>query len=303
MRRIEEGYCTVFNPFNRNQVSYVSLKPRDVDVIVFWTKNAQKLLPDLKKLTDLGYRYYFQYTINGYPGELEKNTPELDDAINTFQELSQLIGYEKVIWRYDPVIISNITDYAFHKENFHYIARCLRGSTKRVVISVVDHYRKAIYNFKKLKKQGIEINLEPLGPEFDDLMRSMAATARENGMEIFSCAEEFDLSKYGIQPGKCIDDRLIKHVFGIDVTSQKDKSQRKECGCVQSKDIGIYDTCLHGCAYCYAGTNNAAQNNYQGHFPDSPSLLGRYHAAEPEEAPSGSKGVQMKFDFECGDDK
>ena len=103
MNRIRAGYCTMVNPYNRNQVSYVSLQPEDVDVIVFWTKNPLPLIHHLKELDDRGFRYYFQYTLTGYPVSIEPNVPGIDKEIDTFKKLSGLIGPAKVIWRYDPI--------------------------------------------------------------------------------------------------------------------------------------------------------------------------------------------------------
>lgn len=277
IERIRAGYCTVTNPFNRNQVTKVSLRPDDVDVLVFWTKNPRPLMPYLEELEGRGYRYYFQYTLNGYPAELEPYVPSLETRIQTFTELAGKIGPEKLIWRYDPIILSNITGYAFHKKAFELIAQALQANSKRVVISIVDSYRKASTHFKQLAKQGVHITEEQkFDPTcFDDLILALVDSAKQYGLDIMSCAETFDLRPLGVLPGKCIDGDYIKKLFGIDVTPTKDKNQRRECGCVQSKDIGVYDTCLHGCAYCYAGTLRSSLKNCQNHEPHSPSLIGR----------------------------
>ncbi len=276
MKRIREGYCTVFNPFNRNQVTNVSLKPNEVDVLVFWTKNPQPFLPYLEELDSLGYRYYFQYTLNGYPIELEPHLPDLRSRIQTFKSLAEIIGPDRVIWRYDPIIVSNMTGYDYHKRVFQEIAEGLKGSTKRVVISLVDSYRKAASQFKRLAKEGVHIAEGIDSVYLEDLMRTLVRISSKNGFEIFSCAETIDLSPFGVLPGKCIDDQYIKRVFGVNVISTKDKSQRLECGCVQSKDVGVYATCLHGCRYCYAGTIQTGLKNYKEHEPDSSSLIGHY---------------------------
>lgn len=281
INRINEGYCTVVNPFNRNQVSYVSLQPEDVDVIVFWTKNANPLLPYLSMLERKGFKYYFQYTINGYQREFEKHVPGLEQTIKTFAQVSEKLGPEKIIWRYDPICISNITDYEYHRNQFCHIAKELKNITKHVVISVVDEYKKAIANFKRLRNNGIIVKTDIKGDKFDQLMRQFVDIVKENNMEIYSCAEVLDLAPYGISAGKCIDHEYIKRVFNIDVSPLKDKSQRLECGCIQSKDIGAYDTCLHGCSYCYAGTINTGLNNKNLHDVHSPSIIGRYDAPKP----------------------
>lgn len=273
MQRIRDGYCTVFNPFNRKQVTKVSLLPNDAEVLVFWTKNPQPLIPYLKELDDRGFRYFFQYTLNGYPPELEPKVPELKDRLETFLKLAELIGPEKIIWRYDPIVLSTITGHDYHQAMFEKIARTLKGSTQRVVISFVDSYRKATFQFKQLAKQGIfieeEMNLEAL----EDFVRNLVSISKENGLELQSCAEKLDLTSWGVWPGKCIDPQYLKRVFGIDVNLKKDKNQRRECGCVQSKDIGAYETCLHGCRYCYAGTLQVGLRNHGRHDVDSPSLI------------------------------
>ncbi len=281
MNRIRAAYCTVVNPYNRKQVSYVSLQPEDLDVIVFWTKNPEPLLKHLKELDDRGYRYYFQYTLNGYPRTIEPNLPGIEKEIQTFKRLAGLIGPDKVIWRYDPIIISNTTGMDYHKKQIHHIARELEGSTKRLVVSSVDEYRKARANFDRLENQALFVKRQVTEPDVQELIKYIVALARNRKMEAFSCAEILNLSPFGLVPGKCIDDCYIKKVFGINVISEKDKSQRLECGCVTSKDIGAYDSCLHGCQYCYAGTLAAARRNKSNHFPDSPSILGKYEVQNP----------------------
>jgi len=276
MRRIREQYCTVVNPFNKNQVSFVSLRPEDVDALIFWTKNGKPLLSRLHELDELGYRYYFQYTITGYEKKIEPNVPELEECIETFLALADRIGPQKMIWRYDPVIFSNQTDVSYHQERFGYILERLQSATQRVVISLVDDYRKASFNFRRLKAQGVEVKIGQAGTPLQYLCTYMNQRAAAENIPIFSCAETMDLSSFGILPGKCIDDNLICELFGIRTTTEKDKSQRKECGCVKSKDIGFYDTCLHGCAYCYAGTVESGIRNHGRHETDSPSLIGRF---------------------------
>jgi DNA repair photolyase len=274
MNRIREGYCTVVNPYNRKQVSRISLEPKDIDIIVFVTKNPRPLLPYLAELDSMGYRYYFHFTLNGYPRAFEPYVPELKKSIQTFQELASTIGAEKVIWRYDPIIISNITGYEYHKARFNEIAQSLQGSTHRVIISIVDSYRKAVPQYKQLAKQDVYIQEELSSIYLEDLIRNLVQISIRNNLDIYSCSEKLDLRSYGVSPGKCIDDEYIQKIFGISVKKKKDKTQRLECGCIESRDIGIYNTCLHGCAYCYAGTYEGGRRNIQNHCPDSPSLLG-----------------------------
>lgn len=278
MNRTRAGYCTAVNPFNRRQVTRVSLRPEDVEVIVFWTKNPEPLIKHLRELDDRGFRYYFQYTLTGYPQALEPQVPELKKGISTFKKLADRIGPEKVIWRYDPIVISNITDTNYHKKQIDHIARELEGFTHRLVISIVDEYRKTKINFDQQERRSINIERQISEDQVRDIIEFAVDRTKRSKMEAFSCAEILNLKPFGLMPGKCIDDHYIKRVFGIDVTSEKDKSQRSECGCVHSKDIGAYDTCLHGCLYCYAGTLSAAKKNQTNHFPDSPSIIGLNNA-------------------------
>lgn len=301
MNRIRAGYCAVPNPFNRKQVSYVSLKPEDVDVFVFWTRNPNPLIPYLDELDQLGYRYYFQYTVLGYPRIIDHKSPSLYSSIKTFRKLSRKIGSNRVIWRYDPIVFSQNTGVQYHIERYQKIAQELDGYTFRSVISVVDVYAKAKKRLRDLKDQGVEIvdyDGKP-SPRFDDLMRSMIETAKSHHMEIVSCAERLDLAAYGIQAGKCVDDVYIYNTFGIQVGHKKDPAQREECGCVVSKDIGMYDSCLYGCQYCYATQSfDRAKENYKTHNPQSPSLVGWYDATLSKI--SGQDIIQLKF---FGDDK
>ena len=261
LRRIEEQCCSVANPFNPRQVARVSLAPADVDAIVFWTKDARPLIAHLDQLNRLGYRYYFQYTVNGYGELFEPHVPPLYDCIDAFCELAAKIGPDKVIWRYDPIVVSNKTDVNYHKERFAGILDKLRSSTRRVVVSFVDDYRKAASQFRQLAHEGVEVRLTPRPDEVAELAGFIGQYAAVHGIETFSCAETFDLQPFGIKRGKCIDDTLLEKLFGIRVSPAKDRSQRPECGCVVAKDIGVYGTCRHGCRYCYAGGLNPRQPN------------------------------------------
>ena len=218
---------------------------------MFWTRNPRPLMPYLDELDSRGYRYYFQFTILGYPREIDPKSPAATTAVEAFCELAERLGPKRVIWRYDPIVFTGITPPAFHQENFQRLAESLRGHTCRVVVSIVDMYRKIEARLKKLEGTPAAVASCNAG-DFGPLMRGLAKLARENGMEIVSCAEEIDLRPFGILPGKCVDDRVIAEAFGVDVTGTKDPTQRKACGCVVSRDVGMYESCLFGCNYCYA---------------------------------------------------
>lgn len=270
MNRIRSGWCRVPNPFNPLQVSEISLRPEDVDVIVFWTRNPRPLFPHLGELEDRGHRFYFLATLMDNPGEIDAGRPRLNDALGTFRTLADRVGPDKVIWRYDPIVFSSLSGPDFHMDAFGRIASRLQGYTTRCIISFMHPYRKVQNRFIE---KGIET--VPCGEKkFGDLVLFMREEALSRGMDILSCASSQNLDMHGIGHGKCIDDELIRKVFGIEVARRKDPSQRKECGCVVSRDVGMYDTCLFGCLYCYA-TNSIenARLNYRRHDPDKPSLV------------------------------
>lgn len=264
INRIRAGYCTVPNPFNAKQISYVSLRPQDVQAIVFWTRNPKPLIKHLIEMDQKEYRYYFQYTIIGYPSSIDPKSPPIDTAIKTFQELSGLIGKEKVIWRYDPILFSNETPLEWHIKQISYLIERLKSHTKRLVISFIDPYRKT--KIKMDKGTGSSFRLAPDAFEvsaYDQLIRWIGKEANNAGLEVQTCAESADLERSGISHGKCIDGDLISKIWGIAVSKRKDPFQRKQCGCVVSKDIGANNTCLFGCKYCYATSSiKTAENNF-----------------------------------------
>ena len=277
MNRIHAGYCAVPNPFNIKQISWIDLSPDKIDAIVFWTRNPKPFFSHLIELDRLGYRFYFQYTIMDNPRTIDPKSPSVEIAIKTFQELSGLVGADRVIWRYDPIVITPQTPLTYHEDKYTYIAQSLKNYSYRSVISLVDIYAKAKKRINDMAVQGaalqIPASIDPF--LFESTVRKMVSIAGENGIRISSCAEDIDLSGWGIQPGKCIDDQYIREVFGIEVIHKKDPTQRSVCGCVVSKDIGMYDSCLFGCQYCYATSSfDRARQNNANHNPQSPTLLG-----------------------------
>lgn len=275
MNRIRAGCCLTANPYQPSRLERVSLLPEEVEVIVFWSKNPAPLLPHLAELEQLGYRTYFLFTLHDYPPGLEPGVPELHTRLRTFRTLSEAIGPQRVAWRYDPIILSDRTDAAFHRAAFERLSRALEGATERVIISVIDIYRKTEYRLKRLEsRHGYSFVRRPLlHPELPGLLADMKALAAAAGMSIQSCCEEdVVLQAAGIPRGACIDGRLLAGLWSLPVTG-KDPYQRAGCGCAKAKDIGVFHTCLHGCAYCYATAGeDAARRRYLDHDPAAPIL-------------------------------
>ncbi len=281
MKRVREGFFHRVNPFNSKQVSGFSLKPEDVDAICFWTKNPNPLMKHLDELDERGLMYYFQFTLNPYDKTFEPNVPPLQERIETMIALAGRIGPERVVWRYDPIILTNVTPVAWHLKQAELIARQLKDATRRLVFSFYDYYGKGQGRLNKtLEGAGIKL-ADITTPEhmnsLDQVARGFKDIANRHGLQIFSCSEDINLDSIGIQHGACIDGKLISQLFGADAVSNKDKNQRESCGCVESADMGIYNTCHFRCSYCYANFNEGMiESNNRKHCPDSPSLLERH---------------------------
>lgn len=267
--RIKDGFVYVRNPMNARQISEIDLSPEVVDCIVFWTKNPAPMLGRLDELKE--YPYYFQFTLTGYGADIERNVPhKREKMIPVFQRLSEKIGSNRVVWRYDPILFTSRYTPDYHLNAFGQIAGALKGYTGRCVISFVDTYAK---NKSSMKALGV-YDLEP--EKLMNFAGKLAGIAAENGMEIGSCAEAIDLEQCGIRHNRCIDPELIESITGYRITGAKDKNQRRECGCMESIDIGAYNTCLNGCQYCYAnGSPRAVRENIDRYDSLSPLLCGR----------------------------
>ncbi len=255
LNRIKAGYVDIVNPFNPGKRKKVDLSPGSVDCVVFWTRNAVPLIKYLDELDGMGYKYIFLYTITGYPRELEENLPSLISVIDTFKKLSDKTGPERVIWRYDPIILSSPTDEKYHVDNFRNIAGQLSGYTKRVIISFVDLYKKVQSRLTKLANEKNVRFFDMDRNTCSRLASGLEETGKNCEMEIQSCAEEIVLSSSGVMPGACIDSAYINKIFKLEIPFKKDPGQRKKCLCSRSIDIGAYNTCGYRCPYCYANTD------------------------------------------------
>ncbi len=275
MERVRQGFCLTANPFNPHQIRRVELDPQAVDAVVFWTRNPKPLLPHLDELDERGFNYYFLFTINDYPRLLEPHLPPPADVVESFCELGRRLGRERMVWRYDPIILSNMTDGAYHAEKVHRIAESVGEWCGRMVISTVHLYRKVERRLARLKDAGFTyLDAENHQEELDKVFSAVQEVSTDYRFPAFSCAQRMDLSKYGITPGACIDNESINQAFGLNLPYKKDRSQRAECRCMPSIDIGAYDTCPYGCIYCYAVNSvEVARENYRLHNPRAEGLL------------------------------
>jgi hypothetical protein len=264
INRLRAGWVLVRNPMNHAMLSRIPLSPDIVDCIVFWTKDAANIIPRLQTIEDMGYKYYFQFTLTPYGSDIEKNLRGKADIEDTFIELSGRIGKERVLWRYDPVVLNDRIDAAYHKERFLRMCEKLYKHTESITISFADIYPKL--------KTGLlrEITDE----EIDRLGSFFGRTAKSYGLRAFACCEKTDLTVYGIEKSACINKALIEKICGCPLDLAPDKNQRSGCGCCESIDIGAYNTCPNGCVYCYANSGTAAERRYKSHDPAGELLCG-----------------------------
>lgn len=297
LNRLREGFCHWLNPFS-GQVYRVSLRPEDVLAIVFWTRNPRPLLPHLARLREEGYFSYFHFTINGYPREIETHNPPLAAAIETFHRVAELVSPEFVHWRYDPIVLSDRTPPEYHLQRFDELSRALAGSTRRCYFSFVDTYGKTQRNLARVAREhGIRF-WEPDVAAQRELVRGLRDIAAERGITLYACCEEHLVGE-GVEASHCVDLDTVRALRGDADLHLKHAPTRAECGCVESVDIGAYDTCAFGCTYCYAtSSRDAALRRLREHDPEGtvlwrpPSLRG-VDLTQREALPAG-RGVRIR---------
>jgi len=279
---------------NTHSVSKLCLEPESVDCIVFWTKNPGPMLDKLEALKD--YSWYFQFTLTPYESDVEANLPPKAEIIDTFKKLSDRSSPSRIIWRYDPVLITAKYNLAYHIDKFGEMAESLSGYTEKIIFSYIDFYKRVVKGLGTSEMTFDQKNI---------IAEKFSKIASAKGMSLETCAEDVDLSRYGIARGRCIDDALIAKIAGRDFSAKRDRNQRLHCGCVQSVDIGQYDSCANGCLYCYANRSDAlARANVARHDASSPLLIGGLDPRDtiserktPGEKARGANDGQMRLVF------
>ena len=266
INRLKEGYVYSRNPLFTNNVSKISLNPKDVDCLLFCSKNYKPIIKYMKDINEK-YRIICHYTITAYEKDVEPNVPTIEESIKTLKELSKIVGKEKVLWRYDPILLTEKYTIQRHIETFEYMAKEISPYVQRCIFSFVEMYKKLKYNMPEI----IPFTEE----DRTKILENIGKIAKKYKLFIQTCGTDENYEKYGIHLSGCTTTEILEKANHVKYKEVKAKGMRKGCHCIPSRDIGAYDTCLNGCKYCYANTRpELAKENIKLHDKNSSILLG-----------------------------
>ena len=287
LKRFQEGFVYSRNPLFLNKVTKYELNPEVVDCVIFCSKNYEPILERLHEITDR-FNTYFYYTITAYGKDIEPNVPSIEDSIETLIKLSEIVGAKRIAWRYDPILLTEKYTKNRHYETFDYMSEKLSPYIDRCIFSFVEMY-------KKLKTNMPEIIL--LTPEDkDEIAKNIGLIAKKNKILLQTCATLENYEKYNIIQSGCITAEILGTANGVTFSNIKHSGNRKGCRCMESRNIGDYDTCPNGCKYCYANQNpQIARKNYEKHNADSPLILGGLNPTD-EISQSSQRSFLIKYE-------
>ena len=272
LARLRAGYCRVASPYGGG-THRVSLKPGDVDGFVFWSRNMRPLLPDLDRVREVA-PFTVQFTLTGYPRTLESSVIGVEEAVEQLRELRRRWGPRVAVWRYDPVVFGAGLDAAAHAANFAGLARQLAGTVDEVALSVVHPYRKTRRNLDRAAERHGFLWHDPSVEEKRELLGRLSVIAAEHGIAPTLCSQP-ELLVPGLGEARCIDAERLADVAQRPIAA-RESGNRPGCRCALSRDIGAYDTCPHGCVYCYAVSDrDRAVRNFRAHDAAADSLLAK----------------------------
>ena len=279
MNRLRAGYCLVRNPMVANVVYRIDLDPKNVDAIIFVTKNPAPIIPHLKEIASMGHLALFQVTITPYGRDIEPEVPFKADVADAFKAVSERIGADRMIWRYDPIILNDRIGVEYHRRKFELLCKELEGYTRRCTFSFLEMYGK-LHDRPELRSITFA--------EMDAMAEMMVPIAERYGMKLSYCCAKHDLSRFGIEPRGCIDRQMMR---SLNIPFEEmDSPLRDGCRCVKNIDIGSYDTCLHNCIYCYANRRDKEQRRMKDYDPEGEMLYG---SLSPEDTVVPLKGRDM----------
>lgn len=283
-KRMDEGFVDVRNPYNEHQISRIMLNENTVDCILFCTKNP---IPMLERLDEITLPYIFQITITPYNQDIERQVQDKKQVIDAVKYLSKKLGKDRVIVRYDPILLNSTYTVDYHKRAFEKLCASLTGYVNKIIISFVDMYKNTKENMRIMALRELD------DIRMVEIAKVLGPIGKAYDIKIKTCAESINLEAYGIQKGECMNAEDIEKVIGHPFEKPSGKSVRKTCNCLPSVDIGDYNCCLHYCLYCYANYDQkSVKDNFKRHNPNSTVLLGELTDKDKITIRSGKKVKQ-----------
>jgi hypothetical protein len=270
LNRLAAGHALVASPYGGRPYR-VGLGRDEADGIVFWTRNAAPFRAGFATVAAGGIPFVVQYTLTGYPRAIEAAVPEAARGIDEIRRLREGFGRRAVVWRYDPILLTSLTGPGWHLTNFAALAAALKGATDEVVVSFAQAYAKTRRNLDAAARTHGFTWRDPELEEKRALLSRLRGIAGENGMRLTLCTQP-DLTD-AADAARCVDAARLSDIAGRAIGA-REKGNRPGCLCAESRDIGAYDSCTQGCAYCYAVRSNAAaRNNRRAHDPLAETLI------------------------------
>ena len=287
INRMNEGFAYSRNPLFQNNVSKISMKPEDIDCLIFCSKNYKPILKYMKKINEK-YRIICHYTITAYGTDIEPNVPSIEESIKTLIELSKIVGKEKVLWRYDPILLTKKYGVDKHLETFKIMAKQIAPYVQRCIFSFVEMYKKLDYNMPEIISFTEDNKIK--------ILKGIGELSKGCNLYVQTCGTDENYEKYVINISGCTTKEILEQANNVKYKNVKSNPMRKGCNCIPSRDIGAYDTCLNGCKYCYANKRpDLAKENIKLHDKNSPLLLGNIEKTDKiTEAKSKSLIIQDK---------
>lgn len=290
INRINEGFVYSRNPLFPQKISRYDLSPEKIDCIIFCSKNYKPILKHMKEIKSR-YRIICHYTITAYGKDVEPNVPNIDDSIDTLMKLSNVVGKEKVIWRYDPLLLTKKYTVEILIDTFEYIASKIHNNISFALFSFVEMYKKLEFNMPEIMPFTEEDKIK--------LVKEIGKIAKKYNIRIQTCGTDIDYTKYGIRHSGCTTTEILEKANGVKYKNIKKGKVRKGCHCIPTRDIGAYDTCINGCKYCYANKRpEIAKDNYKLHNPNSPILIGQINKDDIIK-----EADQRSFIIECNNEE
>jgi hypothetical protein len=269
IKRLDEGSVLVKNPYS-GKVLEVSLRPGRVHSVVLWSKDFHPLLRRIEEVESRAPNLFFHFTITGVPKALEQHTPDVKDAVEDFIFISKRYSPAHIVWRFDPIVITDRLPFDFFEDSFARLAGLLKGRTTECYLSFMEPYKKVLRNFEKYTDHKlVELSIE----EKQGYAKKLSAIAEKNKLKLFACCNEY-LVNDNIGQARCIDGERLAKLFGDYELSAKPAPTREGCGCTRAIDIGAYDTCAHGCLYCYANSDKEKAKHFLKTFNPEQKGLG-----------------------------